>query len=1029
MIRLRLLGESTIEVDGTPVGPESQVLFAVLLVLALERGKRLARTALHRLLWPGADDESGRHNLRQVLYKLRQLGVPLEGTQGSVQLPAHLVEGELVALITNAEGLGERLLAGRRVGELLPGYAPTFSSPYADWLDEQRALLHAQLRRALLSVLATARTEGRWREVEALAREVLRVDALNEEATLALAEATALTGAKAQAIGIIDRYLHEVGGHPGELRVPATVLRRRIAERFPTHRYVHAADACFVGRAAEMAQLLSWWHRAKDRRGGGALVWGEPGIGKSRLTQELGKVAVLQGAQLQRVSSRSWDVQRPLGAIVDIVPPLRDLPGAAGVDPGCNEYLDRLTKHDPSRMVTDLPDPATLHRQVRQSVFDLVDALLAEAPLVLVFEDVQWMDGASWEVIGELLRLARTRRLLLVLTARLPEPPQMPASEDWDALRRLRLGGIDARATGELLDAVTREAGRYIDPEYREWCVPLANGNPLHVREIALHWLEKGGVREAPGALRTMLEARMDRLTPDALLLLQLSAILGSHAHASWMARMGLLAPKALLLASDELLHARLVASDATTTFHRHPVVDELVLERLTPAVRLLLHRTVAPALEEIALEHRDANLLWEAALHWQQADDNERAIALVCRCAEHLLLMGMPGSAAQLYELATPLVQTDADRSAIVSGHALALAQDDRWDRVIGLLRDFDTRDIHGPGAPTGPALLRLFEARWRQHGEMTPLIHDALAIARSYFFSGSVRLEAATQALIFADNCDGDLTKYHECAHEVELLLRSESIPAWERHRHEMIHAAASRRSDDSAAHARDMIQHLPKPATQSTIQLLCQAASGLRIGGLLDEAERALLEALSIARQSNSQSQQRQCFNWLSNLSLYQHRIEAAVRWRDLALALPISGRNVVAEYSLHFTAVQVCAVSGDGDGLHKASKVIAAASQDTDNDRRKLASSTAVLCMLLAASAVHPPQLEHRLSECLRLLYKTWNRGNVDFMVSTCARALERLGRKREARDLADRFVADHRLEAGMLHLDLNWFLMT
>ena len=60
MIRLRLLGETAIDVDGVPVGPESQVLFALLLVLALERGRRLARPALHRLLWPTTDEDSGR---------------------------------------------------------------------------------------------------------------------------------------------------------------------------------------------------------------------------------------------------------------------------------------------------------------------------------------------------------------------------------------------------------------------------------------------------------------------------------------------------------------------------------------------------------------------------------------------------------------------------------------------------------------------------------------------------------------------------------------------------------------------------------------------------------------------------------------------------------------------------------------------------------------------------------------------------------------------------------------------------------
>ena len=67
MIRLRTLGACVIDVGGAAIGPEAERLFAVLLYLVTERGRRTARRTIQDLLWPDATEENGRHNLRQVI--------------------------------------------------------------------------------------------------------------------------------------------------------------------------------------------------------------------------------------------------------------------------------------------------------------------------------------------------------------------------------------------------------------------------------------------------------------------------------------------------------------------------------------------------------------------------------------------------------------------------------------------------------------------------------------------------------------------------------------------------------------------------------------------------------------------------------------------------------------------------------------------------------------------------------------------------------------------------------------------------
>lgn len=1016
MIRLRLLGETAIDVAGVPVGPESQVIFAVLLLLSLERGKRMARTALHRLLWPAADDESGRHNLRQVAYKLRQLGVPLDATQSSLMLPSSAVEGELVELLSGSGAVGARLLAGRRVGELLPGYAPTFSSPFADWVDEQRGLLQSGLRRALLSAMAEARQSGRWREVEAIAREVLRFDPLNEEATLALAEATALAGSKAQAIDIIDRYLGEMGRHPGDLRLPANVLRRRIAERFPAHRYVSAADRCFVGREAEMAELLTVWHAARDRRGSALLLWGEPGIGKTRLAQELGKVAVLQGAQVQRVASRSWDVGRPLGAIVDLVPPLRELPGAAGIDPRCHDYLDRLTRHDPSRTLTDLPDPATLHRQVRQAVFDLIDALLAEAPLVLLLEDVQWLDAASWEVVAELLRMARTRRLMVVLTSRVPQPPQMPESEDWQALRRVRVAGIDATATNELLDTMTREAGRYMDPEHREWSVPLAGGNPLYVQEVALQWLEKGSTREAPGSIRAMIEARIDALSPIAYRVLQIVSLLSSEVPLRVIS--SALGESVLdVLTSIEALEASsLLALREGSCNVRHAVIADIALARLPQALAILLHERIAGAIGDLDHTDRTTTLIWEKYRHYSLAGIPERATDSLLQYIEHLAATGRAEECIAMLVAEAATSTSDACQMRIANRLAQLLVHFGKWEQIIAI-------------AETGPAsltrssalALALLEARWRLSADIVQLVEESRSVALRQTFSPDVRVRAAIWAMVFAGNA-GRTFPLHEVDMAVTPLLNLPETSRAAALHYEVIRLARAGDFPRLLVAARQLSEVAASTgAVNERIRLMRHAAFALEIAGHPDEALTQIMAALALCEQSDVLAARSQCQQCIAAIQLYRGDAIDALSWAALAAKSAVESRESWDSTAAAFLRIQGAAILGDREEVAAGIAHIGGPILHDSNSTRQASSLSAHLraaCVLDYASE----RIESLLRHAIPTARYTANNHGSDFTIAAILHAQLRLNRRSEGLAILAEYLPI-RPRSGPLHMDL------
>src|ERR1700722_1337649 len=263
MIRLRTLGECVIEIDDIPIQPKAHQVFAALLFLALQAGKRITRQRLASVLWPDLDDRRALGALRQVVYSVRRLGVHLHWDAQAVYVAARDVD-----LDVNRELA--RYAAGSidpegPIGAFLTGYTPKLSSEFAAWIEGERAQRHAALTAAYLRALAENRVRGRWSAVDLLARRCLACDALNEEAPLALAEAAAMTGRKIEALAIIDRYLRELNGRPTPVRLPAELLRGRIADRLP--QAPTPADAVFIGREDSLALFNGLAQQARAGHG------------------------------------------------------------------------------------------------------------------------------------------------------------------------------------------------------------------------------------------------------------------------------------------------------------------------------------------------------------------------------------------------------------------------------------------------------------------------------------------------------------------------------------------------------------------------------------------------------------------------------------------------------------------------------------------------------------------------------------------------------------------------------------------
>jgi len=644
MLQVFALGNALITLSGCHIRPSSVRSFATLLYLASEPGRRFPRAGLLEMIFPDLSERNGAHALRQLIYKLRQSGAPIETAAVHVWIDADQVWTDYGALIASPRLTTEQLKSVE--GGFLPGYIVDQSKALVRWFENYCTLATLEIRRVILRESARARLAGDWRALENASRACMALDPLNEGAVFGRAEAIALSGSKVAAVQYLDGYMKEAGITSSDLRLPAAILRRRISERLPDTSAARS-ELPFSGRADEMAALNESFTRARRGETQCVSISGEAGIGKTRLAREFSNLAILDGARVERVLAQSHDVHRPLGTFVELVPRLLELPGALGCSPESMTALKRLTNPDlrPRDDSTKVEsDAESVFYSITSAITDLVDAITLESTLVLHLDDAHWLDSLSVRVIGDLVSDRRTRRLLIVITSR--DATILRAGDRFaDSIIRLPLRPINPEAASELVvSAVGAAAAR--DEQLISWMAHVSSGNPLFITVVASHFLATGERFSTPPSLTALLSKRLDSLDGRTLAILQVCAVMGKHTTIPRLADALEMSPLDLLQGLQEAQTSRVLGIHSGFISILHDLVRDIILERSAPLALSLAHRRTAEVLESASLSERSAADLWELAEHWFSAADSDRAIKAFRDCAQHALEIGRPREA-----------------------------------------------------------------------------------------------------------------------------------------------------------------------------------------------------------------------------------------------------------------------------------------------------------------------------------------------------------------------------------------------
>ena len=571
----------------------------------------------------------------------------------------------------------QRGLVASYIGDAVKSY---FGYPVADEDDAERAVLAGLEMLEAVAVIATARGERLRARLGVASGEVVigsftapagvstasfghvahlaaRLQTLAAPNTL-LADAATYQAANG-AIEFIDFGRHSLKGFSDPVQVWEARHIRPVGSRFAKR--VRLTRLC--GRDAELAALVERWSQVSLKDGGQAVfISGEAGIGKSRLLNEL---------QRRLRSSKQLAMQCvPAFESSTLYPFLTELKRRAGIADG-DDVQENLTKLRSALSVSDIPLETSIpifanllsisaieakaavstvgaerQRAVTKQVFkEWIAQEARSAPLLVLFEDEQWADRTSRDLLDTLLDGLASLAVLILVSSRNERDASAAGSPRVQQLKLSPLNSEEASALIHDLNPAAPPSSKLVD-----FVLHRAEGVPLYIEELTASVLESGLPTDAglhsrrlaggdiPSSLQSSLLARLDRLGP-AKEIAQTAATIGrefdldlleeatGHGRADLRTQLAHLIRSGLIVEIDK-------AADRPQFQFKHALLQQAAEGTILRERRQQLHALVANALEK-----RDPTA---ASAYPELLAQHFANAALHDRAAEYWLLAGL---------------------------------------------------------------------------------------------------------------------------------------------------------------------------------------------------------------------------------------------------------------------------------------------------------------------------------------------------------------------------------------------------
>ncbi|HEU4367116.1 MAG TPA: sigma 54-interacting transcriptional regulator [Methylomirabilota bacterium] len=437
--------------------------------------------------------------------------------------------------------------------------------------------------------------------------------------------------------------------------------RHRLVARWPTP--AGGQPAAFIGRQPEIDLLRSLLDRAMSGQGQIVTIVGEPGIGKSRLLHEFREAVRSEGVVVLEGRCTSYGTHVPYFPVLEV---LQTVCGVEEADPSDVVDAKVLAALRPlgDTGVASAPflqyllfprksgelrgrSPDAIKAKTFEAIRQIVLAQQEHRTLVLVTEDLQWIDQTSQDLLSSLASAITGSRVILVTTAR--PGYQAPWSTQSNATQ-VAVGPLSLPESRELVESLLGD--RPSDETLVARILGRGEGNPFFLEELTRAAREQPDAPThlaVPGTVHDVLATRIDALTDADRTVLDVAAVIGRDVgvglvqEASGLPPDGVRASLGRLQAADFLSASRFGAESEYR--FKHALTHDVAYESVSEESRVSLHAQVAAAIEKLAPESRERRPE-VLARHYTVAARPLEAIDCWCRAGQLAIQRSAHGDA-----------------------------------------------------------------------------------------------------------------------------------------------------------------------------------------------------------------------------------------------------------------------------------------------------------------------------------------------------------------------------------------------
>ena len=637
-LNAKLFGTPAVSVDGREITLPYKKADALLYYLILKR--KTTRSELIGLLYEDTDSATALKNLRHAIYTIRKAFAFDPFVPGQRSIVEFSADVEIACDVYDFER-GDMLSAYH--GEFLKDFNVSHSSAFDAWLSDQRNLYQSQYLHQLLAAEKEAYYAGKLDLAEKYGTEYIAIDPLEESAFSTLMQVYRDQKKFRKALGLYHTLCKNLSDEFSISPLKETsALYYQIVDAWNTSTYKLevGSDQQLIGKDAVLHKLVSLCNGSRlESDKICALIQGKTGVGKTYLINYILHQYDFSGWAICQASCYQSEMNTVLAPwntiMLQLIPKFESeniripdvyIKTAAGLFP----CLSVECQHNFSGISSDYPAGAD-YLAALESTLLILSTVAKKVPVLLILEDIHWIDNNSADLLSMLLHRLRSTNITIICTSRdILQPYAQQVLNNAVRDKLLDVYNIDAFSQEETTRFVNFYApGRYSQKEIDNLYQSM-EGNGLFLVQLLDSMHESNGLKNIPASADSIIQMRLAGLSSDELQVLDVISVFRDWAPFDILTSLLTKTPLELLYLCDQLKQKNLLTESTRGKVlgysFTHERVKAMLSQRQSESARRILHLRAAQYLEAQLGSDGSTDLYDQLVQHFTAGGDTFKA-------------------------------------------------------------------------------------------------------------------------------------------------------------------------------------------------------------------------------------------------------------------------------------------------------------------------------------------------------------------------------------------------------------------